>query len=728
MVKKEELQIIVRGKCHDPFRYLGIHSAADGSWEVVTVQPDASGVELHIEGRKTPIEMKKILPEGVFFARIRRKQKPRYYFEITGYHGDRWREEDAYRFGPVLTDFDLYLFNEGNHFRIFEKLGSHITDKDGIAGVHFAVWAPNAKRVSVVGDFNTWNGIRHQMRALGSSGVWEIFIPLLGEGEKYKFEILTQSEDILIKADPYGHYMERRPKTASIVYPIGRYQWKDEEYMQNRRNRNALDTPITIYEVHLGSWKRVPEENNRFFTYREMADDLVPYVKEMGYTFVEFLPVAEHPLDASWGYQVVGYYAPTSRFGTPDDFAYLVDRFHREGIGVIVDWVPAHFPMDDHGLKRFDGTALYEHEDPRKGYHMDWKTLIFNYGRNEVRNFLIANAIYWLEMFHVDGIRVDAVSSMLYLDYSRNPGEWIPNEYGGRENLEAIRFIQKMNQVLHHYYPGVLTIAEESTSWPSVSRPVDMGGLGFSMKWNMGWMNDFLRYMEKDPIYRKYHHDQLTFSRIYAYTENFILVFSHDEVVHGKRSLLSKMPGDDWQKFANNRLALAYMTGHPGKYLTFMGIEFGQWGEWSEERSIDWHLLAFEPHRKLRKFVQDLNHFYRNTPALWEKDFNEEGFLWVNCRNSEHSILSFIRVGNDADEMVLCVVNFTPVTHYKHPLGVPKPGFWEEVFNSDSEIYGGSNQGNLGGVYSAEGNWDGYPHHLEITVPPLAAVFFRYRK
>lgn len=728
MNKRQSLKEVVSGKSYDPFSVLGIHPISPGEWEVTTYQPEVKKVDLLLANRKTPLRMKKILPEGVFQIKIKRKEKPQYQFELSDAEGNHWKEGDPYSFLPVLSDFDLHLFNEGNHFRIFEKLGAHIMEMEGIEGVHFAVWAPNARRVSVIGDFNRWDGRRHQMRVLGSSGVWEIFIPVIGSGEKYKFEILTKNEEIILKTDPYGHYMEKRPKTASIVFPMGNFKWQDDDYMRGRRNMDTLNQPMAIYEVHFASWKKVPDEDNRCLTYRELAKDLVSYVKEMGYTHVELMPVSEYPFDGSWGYQVVGYYAPTSRYGNPDDFSYFVDCCHQAGIGVIVDWVPAHFPVDGHGLRRFDGTALYEHEDPRKGYHMDWKTLIFNFGRNEVQNFLIGNALYWVEKFHIDGLRVDAVSSMLYLDYSRNPGEWIPNEYGGRENLEAIHFIQKMNQVIHYYYPGILTIAEESTSWPAVSRPVDFGGLGFSMKWNMGWMNDFLNYISKDPIYRKYHQNELTFSRIYAYTENFILVFSHDEVVHGKQALISKMPGDDWQKFANTRLALAYMTAHPGKKLTFMGMDFGQWDEWSEQKSLDWHLLQFEPHQKLQRFVKDLNHFYKQNHELWELDFQEEGFTWVNCENADLSLLAFTRHGKDRDDMIFVVANFTPQTHFNYSFGVPRAGFWEEVFNGDSEIYGGSNQGNLGGVWTNEVPWDHLPQRIEITVPPLAVTMFKWKK
>ncbi|BCB96649.1 1,4-alpha-glucan branching enzyme GlgB [Dissulfurispira thermophila] len=627
----------------------------------------------------------------------------------------------------VLTDFDLYLINEGTHYKNYEKLGAHVMEIDGIRGVHFAVWAPNAKSVSVVGDFNNWDGKRHQMKLLGESGIWEIFIPGLDEGELYKFEIKSKYRGYKEqKADPFAFYFEVRPKSAAIVYNIeNKHKWQDVEWMEMRKKKNWFELPIAIYEVHLGSWMRVADDGNRFLTYREFADKLIPYVKELGFTHIELLPISEHPLDASWGYQTIGYFAPTSRFGRPEDFMYFVDKCHQNGIGVIIDWVPAHFPKDAHGLGRFDGTCLYEHEDPRKGEHRDWGTLIFNYGRNEVRNYLISNALFWLEKYHIDGLRVDAVASMLYLDYSREPGDWIPNIYGGNENLEAIDFLKKFNEVVHQYHPGVLTIAEESTAWTGVSRPTYLGGLGFSMKWNMGWMHDTLEYFSKDPIFRKYHSNNLTFSMLYAFTENFVLPFSHDEVVHGKRSMLDKMPGDMWQKFANLRTLYGYMYGHPGKKLLFMGSEFGQWREWNFDDSLDWHLLEYEPHRKLQRFLSDLNNIYKKEPAMYEVDFEWHGFEWIDFHDSEQSIISFIRRAKKHDDFLVFVFNLTPVPRFGYRIGVPKGGYYREIMNSDSEIYWGGNLGNMGGVYA-----DDIPHHerqfsLNLTLPPLSVLIFK---
>jgi len=627
----------------------------------------------------------------------------------------------------VLTDFDLHLIGEGTHYKNYEKLGAHVLEIDGVKGVHFAVWAPNAKRVSVVGDFNSWDVKKHRMHLLGDSGIWEIFIPGLDEGELYKFEISSKYHKYKEqKADPFAFFFEVRPKSAAIVYNINdKYRWQDDEWMETRRNKNWFESPIAIYEVHLGSWMRVPEENNRFLTYKELSEKLIPYVKEIGYTHIELLPVTEHPLDASWGYQTIGYYAPTSRFGRPEDFMYFIDRCHQNGIGVIMDWVPAHFPKDAHGLGFFDGTCLYEHEDPKKGEHRDWGTLIFNYGRNEAANYLISNALFWLDKYHIDGLRVDAVASMLYLDYSRKEGEWIPNIYGGNENLEAIDFIKRLNEVVHKYHPGILTIAEESTAWPSVSRPTYLGGLGFSMKWNMGWMHDTLEYFSKDPVYRKHHTDKLTFSMLYAFTENFLLPFSHDEVVHGKRSMLDKMPGDMWQKFANLRALYAYMYGHPGRKLLFMGSEFGQWNEWNSDSSLDWHLLQYEPHQKLKRFIKDLNCLYKKEPALYELDFSWQGFEWIDFHDSESSVISFVRKAKNADDFLIFVLNLTPVPRFGYRIGVPKRGFYRELLNSDSEIYWGSNQGNAGGVHAEEISQHGRPYSISLTLPPLSAVVFK---
>ena len=608
---------------------------------------------------------------------------------------------DTYAFPPLLSDFDLYLMGEGTHYQKYEKMGAHPAVVDGIAGVQFGVWAPNAMRVSVVGDFNQWDGRVNSMRNRGPSGVWELFVPGLAEGAVYKYEIRPISGGPpLLKSDPYGFRSELRPKTGSIVARLDHHQWNDSGWIEWRSRNDWLSSPISIYEVHLGSWRRVMEDGNRWLTYSELADQLIPYLKRMGYTHVELMPVMEHPFDGSWGYQTLGYFAATSRFGKPEDFMAFVDRFHQAGIGVILDWTPAHFPSDGHGLGEFDGTHLYEHADPRQGRHPDWGTLVFNYGRNEVQNFLISNAVFWLDKYHIDGLRVDAVASMLYLDYSRREGEWIPNEFGGRENLAAIAFIKRLNEVVYARHPGVLTIAEESTSWPMVSRPTYLGGLGFSLKWNMGWMNDTLSYFAVDPVYRKYHHNRMTFSMLYAFTENFVLPLSHDEVVHGKSSLINKMPGDLWQQFANMRLFNGYLTAHPGKKLMFMGGEFGQRAEWNAENSLEWHLLEYETHRGLQTLAADLNAIYRNEPSLHQVDFDWHGFEWIDCTDADSSVLSFLRRAKDPGDFIVVVANFTPVQRETHRVGVPEPGFYREIMNTDAEKYGGTNVGNLGGVHA----------------------------
>lgn len=629
---------------------------------------------------------------------------------------------------PFITDFDLYLFGEGNHLRIYEKLGSHIIERDGVRGVHFALWAPNAEEVSVVGSFNDWDPSRHRMQCPGPSGIWTLFIPGIGAGELYKYHIKSKVNGFFrIKSDPYGFFFEERPKTATVVYDINQYAWRDHEWMDARSRIDWLHGPMNIYEVHLGSWRR--KEDGGFLSYNELADSLIPYVKEIGYTHIELLPITEHPFDASWGYQSTGYYAPTSRFGTPQDFMYFVDRCHQSGIGVILDWVPGHFPKDDYSLRFFDGTCLYEHEDPRKGEHREWGTLIFNYGRHEVRNFLLASAFFWLDKYHIDGLRVDAVASMLYLDYSRKEGEWIPNVYGGRENLEAIDFLKKFNEVVHLYFPGVVTIAEESTAWTGVSRPVYLGGLGFTMKWNMGWMHDTIEYFSNDPIFRKFHHNSLTFSLLYAFTENFVLPLSHDEVVHGKRSLLDKMPGEggEWQKFANLRALYGFMYGHPGKKLLFMGGEFGQWWEWNSNSSLQWHLLQDDYHKKMKEYLMDLNRLYRTEPSLYELDFEHTGFEWIDFADAEGSIISFIRKAKNTENFLLFVCNFTPVPRIDYIVGVPEPGFYREMLNSDSDIYGGSNMGNFGGVEAEANPVHGRPRSLRLTLPPLSVLIFKKR-
>ncbi|HZJ32520.1 MAG TPA: 1,4-alpha-glucan branching protein GlgB [Vicinamibacterales bacterium] len=626
----------------------------------------------------------------------------------------------------ILTDYDLHLFNEGTHYRAWQKFGSHRTTVDGVSGVHFAVWAPNARRVSVIGDFNRWDGRTHVMTSLASSGVWEIFVPGLTEGACYKYEVLTPGGHLLEKADPYAQRFEVPPNSASIIWTEGRYEWGDQEWLRDRPSFAGWhERPMSIYEVHLGSWRRIPEEGNRFLSYRELAETLVPYVREMGYTHIELMPVMEHPFSGSWGYQVIGFFAPTSRFGTPDDFRYFVDQCHRHGVGVILDWVPGHFPKDHHGLAYFDGTALYEHADPRQGEHKDWGTLIFNYGRNEVRTFLMSNALFWLEEFHVDGLRVDAVASMIYLDYSRQPGEWIPNQYGGRENLEAVSFLQQLNTETHGRMPGTITVAEESTAWPAVSRPTYVGGLGFTYKWNMGWMHDILEYAKEDPVHRRWHHGEVTFSMLYAFTENFVLPFSHDEVVHGKRAMLDKMPGDLWQKHATLRALYGYMFGHPGKKLQFMGGEFGQWSEWNVESSLDWHLLDHPLHQGLRRWVQDLNHTYQREASLHQVDFEPAGFSWIDCNDNENSVVSMIRRARNPHDFTVMLTNFTPVPRPGYRIGVPEGGWYRELLNSDGEMYGGSNMGNGGGLLADDQPSHGFNHSLTVTVPPLGFVLLK---
>lgn len=619
-----------------------------------------------------------------------------------------------------FTDMDIYLFKEGNHFRLYEKLGAHLCN----GGVRFAIWAPNAKSVSVIGEFNNWDKKAHPLSPRqDETGIWEGFIEGIDSGTLYKYHIVSNYNNYEVdKGDPYAFYWERPPKTASIVWDLN-YEWKDEKWMKERVKHNSFKSPMSIYEVHLGSWRRFPEEGNRFLTYRELASFLPNYAKEMGFTHVEFLPVMEHPFYGSWGYQSLGYFAPTARYGTPQDFMYLIDVLHQNNIGVILDWVPSHFPNDGHGLVFFDGTHLYEHADPRKGFHPDWKSCIFNYGRNEVRNFLISSALFWLDKYHVDGIRVDAVASMLYLDYSRKDGEWIPNEYGGRENLEAIHFLKRFNEEVYRNYPDVQTIAEESTAWPQVTRPTYLGGLGFGMKWNMGWMHDTLEYFSKDPIFRQYHHNQLTFSIWYAFFENFVLPLSHDEVVYGKGSLIAKMPGDDWQKFANLRALLGYQWLHPGKKLLFMGGELGQWREWNHESSIDWHLLEYPNHEGIRRWVRDLNRLLSSEPALYERDFENTGFEWVDFSDWESSIISFLR--KSENETVLVACNFTPIPRYNYRIGVPSGGFWKEILNSDAKEYGGSGHGNFGGLEATPVPIHGRFYSLVMTLPPLSVIVFK---
>ncbi len=725
------VDLIISGDHSDPFAFLGMHETETGAAKAIIVRAFIPGaeqvwvIEANQPDNRHP--MHRVRDEGFFEFTFRdRHERFPYRLKAANRFGDLWEFHDPYSFLPLLSDYDLHLMAEGTHYRNYEKLGSHVRVVDGVRGVHFAVWAPNAKRVSIIGDFNQWDGRRHPMRFHAGAGIWEIFIPGLREETVYKFEIKWRRFGFIThKTDPYAFYFERRPKTGAIVYDINQYHWRDDEWMQQRKAKNGLDAPLAIYEVHLGSWMRAPEEGNRYLTYRELAHKLVEYVKQMGYTHIELLPVTEHPYGGSWGYQTVGYYAPTSRHGEPHEFAYFVDYCHRNGIGVILDWVPAHFPKDGHGLAYFDGTHLYEHSDPRKGEHQDWGTLIFNYGRNEVRNFLLGNALFWLEKYHIDGLRVDAVASMLYLDYSRKEGQWVPNIHGGRENLEAVDFIKKFNELVHEHHPGAITFAEESTSWPLVSRPTYDGGLGFDFKWNMGWMNDTLKYFSMDPIERKYHHGKLTFSLMYAFNENFVLPLSHDEVVHGKRALLDKMPGDSWKKFANLRALYGYMYGHPGKKVLFMGCEFGQWVEWDHQRSLDWHLLGYDSHRQLLDYVKDLNHLYTSEPSLYEVDFEHTGFQWIDFQDANGSTIAFQRKAKNADDYLIFALNFTPVPRLGVRLGVPEELFYKEVLNSDAWVYGGSNMGNSGGVRARAEGWAGWPCSIDVTLPPLAVVVLK---
>jgi 1,4-alpha-glucan branching enzyme len=640
----------------------------------------------------------------------------------------RQKKVEHVKYGiSLLTEHDVYLFKEGSHFNLYNKFGAHRISSEEGEGILFSVWAPNAERVSVIGDFNEWNKDTHPLRVReDGSGIWEGFVPDIENGIAYKYHIVSRQNNYRVdKGAPFAFSWQIPPKTASLVWDLS-YEWGDREWMQKRHRANALNAPLSIYEIHLGSWRRVPEEGDRHLTYREIAHYLADYINEMGFTHVEFLPVMEHPFYGSWGYQTVGYFAPTSRFGTPQDFMYLVDYLHQNGIGVILDWVPSHFPDDIHGLVYFDGTHLYEHAEPKKGFHPDWKSNIFNYGRYEVRNFLISSALFWLDKYHIDGIRVDAVASMLYLDYGRKEGEWIPNEYGGKENIEAINFLKRFNEMVYQEFPDVQTIAEESTAWPMVSRPAYVGGLGFGMKWNMGWMHDTLKYISAESIFRKYHHNQLTFSIWYAFTENFVLPLSHDEVVHGKGSLFGKMSGDEWQKYANLRLMLGYMYGHPGKKLLFMGSELAQWKEWNHDESLEWHILEYPFHNGVHQWVKDLNHFYRTTPALYEMDFNQEGFEWIDFHNWEESIVSFIRKSRSTDEIILIICNFTPVPRYNYRVGVPKGGFWKEALNSDASNYSGSGHGNIGGAESTPIPAHGRYYSLALTLPPLSVLYFKH--
>jgi len=723
---------LLAGELTDPFAVLGAHPVELASGPAARVRAYLPGARkvavLDIDpGQET--EMRRTDKAGLFEAVFEGKRLiAPYRLKADFGAGLISTFYDCYSFAPVLSEYDLYLFNQGNHYAIYEKLGAHPIQHQGVSGVLFAVWAPSASRVSVVGDFNQWDGRRHGMRQRGSSGIWELFVPQLGPGLLYKYEVRTPDGTLLIKADPYAFGFEKRPKTACVVCDLNRFQWTDQDWMAFRSQQNLLSRPMAVYEVHLGSWRRAKDPEDRtqpWLTYREAADELVPYVKEMGFNYIEFLPLAEHPLDASWGYQVTGYYAATSRYGTPEDLMYLVNRCHAEAIGVILDWVPAHFPRDSYALEYFDGTHLYEHADPRQGVQKDWDTLIFNFGRNEVRNFLVANALFWLDKYHIDGLRVDAVAAMLYLDYSRKEGEWVPNRYGGRENLEAIEFIKTLNTQVFGRFPGVATIAEESTAWPGVTRPVHLGGLGFLFKWNMGWMHDMLTFMSKDPIHRRFHMDKLTFALLYAFHENFILPLSHDEVVHGKASLISKMPGDNWQKFANLRLLFGYMYGEPGKKTLFMGGELGQWSEWNHDEQIPWDLLQYELHAGLQRLIQDLNRLYLSEPAFYELDFDPSGFEWIDFRDTDANVVSFIRRGRSPEDTLVFVFNFTPVPRKDYRIGVPRKGRYRELMNSDASCYGGSNMG-LGGSITADARpWHNQPCSVSLFLPPLGMLILK---
>ncbi len=727
---KAQVEELINGCSKNPHAVLGMHFENDQTIIRCFNPNSASIVVKEVHTSKT-FDMEIIDERGLFECHIPGNTEPFLYELVhTTKDNHKYSVIDPYAFLPTVSDYDTWLFNQGNNHRIYEKLGSHLTEVNGVKGASFAVWAPMAQRVSVVGTFNQWDGRIHPMRLLGSSGVWELFIPGLVEGDIYKYEIKTPSGEIYIKADPYAFYAEKPPQTASVVYDTGKYSWNDEDWLTRRANENIFGKPVNIYEVHLGSWMQEPdpdpdsETGFKPYSYRRLAETLIPYVKSMGYTHIELLPVMEHPFDGSWGYQVTGYYAVTSRYGTPEDFKYFVDTCHQNDIGVILDWVPAHFPKDGHGLARFDGTALYEYEDKRIGEHLEWGTHIFNYGRNEVRNFLVANAVFWFDEYHIDGLRVDAVASMLYLDYCREEGQWLPNKYGGREHLEAVEFIKNLNTVVYKYFPNVMMIAEESTSWPNVTKPVHDGGLGFSHKWNMGWMNDFLKFVSLDFMYRKYHPNLITFSFMYAWSENFVLVLSHDEVVHGKCSLLSKMPGDYNQKFAGLRCAYGYFFGHPGKKLLFMGGEFGQFIEWKYKESLDWHLLDYPMHEKMSLCVKDLNILYKQEKALFEADFTSDGFEWINY-DSDNSVLSFIRKGKDWHDMLVFVCNFSPSLFENYRIGAPLDTTYTEIFNTDSEKYGGTNILNAKPIKAEKLPYNNKPNSVTLRVPPLSTVILR---
>ncbi len=747
-ITADHVSKIANNQYQDPFEILGPHEIdleGQSGWVIRTYLPNAEAVTVICPGDQQDYPMISRHDPHFFECEIPSSEPLNYQLRVK--EGPHERViYDPYAFkSPLLTEYDQYLFAEGNHHRIYEKLGAHLTTVDDVSGVYFALWAPNARNVSVLGDFNAWDGRKHQMRK-GSTGIWELFIPELTVDTAYKYEVKNNDGHIYEKSDPYGFQQEVRPKTASIVTDLEAYTWNDQAWLERRRQKEPLTQPVSVYEVHLGSWMHAASDapaldangkptvpvivselkpDARFLTYRELADKLIPYVKELGFTHIELLPVAEHPFDGSWGYQVTGYYASTSRFGTPQDLMYFIDQCHQNDIGVLVDWVPGHFPKDGHGLAFFDGTHLYEHADPRKGEHKEWGTLVFNYSRNEVSNFLMANALFWFDKYHIDGIRVDAVASMLYLDYCREPGEWVTNEYGGRENIEAAEFLRQLNHVIFSYFPGALSIAEESTAWPMVSWPTYVGGLGFNLKWNMGWMHDMLDYFSMDPWFRQFHQNNLTFSIMYAFSENFMLALSHDEVVHGKSNMPGKMPGDEWQKFANIRCLYSYMFTHPGKKTLFMSMEFGQWSEWNAWADLEWDLLEYDSHRQLKQFLSVLNRLYKTEPALYTQDFSYDGFEWVDCNDNRHSVISFLRKAKDSDEFILTICNFTPQPHSHYRVGVPEAGFYTELLNSDAREYGGSNMGNLGGKWADEWSLHNRPYSLDLCLPPLACLVFK---
>ncbi len=723
-IAKNDLEALVRREHPEPHAILGAH-ASEGGVVVRALRPSAESVTVK-PNRGKSVPMTEIHPGGIFEAEIPDAELPlKYKLKVDYGSAGKFTVSDPYAFLPTIGELDLHLMGEGRHEELYERLGAHVVEHEGTQGTAFAVWAPAARAMSVVGDFNSWDGRLHAMRSMGTSGIWELFLPEVGAGQRYKYEILTQDGEILLKADPYAQETEVPPKTASVIHTPG-HPWskKDAKFLKDRGKHEPLAEPVSIYEVHLGSWRLNSLEDNRPLTYAELADELSAYCEDMGFTHVELLPVMAHPFTGSWGYQVTGYYAPTPRYGSPDDLRAFIDKMHAKGIGVLLDWVPAHFPRDEFALARFDGSALYEHADPRRGAHPDWGTLVFNFGRYEVRNFLISNALFWLREYHVDGIRVDAVASMLYLDYSRREGEWVPNQFGGREDLDAVAFLKELNEVMYGHEQGIISAAEESTAWPGVSRPTYLGGLGFGFKWNMGWMHDTLGYFQQDPIYRRYHHHELTFSLMYAFSENFVLPLSHDEVVHGKGSLYSKMAGSDpWQKLANLRALYAYMWAHPGKKLLFMGCEFAQQAEWSHERSLDWHLLEQPAHAGIQSLVRDLNRLYRSEPALYELDSDPAGFWWLEPNDADNNVLAFARQSREGERVVVFIANLSPVPREHYRLGLPRSGRWREALNTDSSYYGGTDVGNLGGVQPEPIPWHDQPFSAEVTLPPLGAVW-----